>query len=68
MAEIWLQHQRIDKAVGAGFEVSHVIVRQSQVDNRAHVVWSQVNRKLVGLNALLSLQQLGAGSTILVPQ
>ena len=68
MVQIWLQSQRIHEAVSTAGEVSLVVVRETQVHNRAHVVRPQVYSKLICLNALFCLEKLGTCSTILIPQ
>ena len=55
MVQIWLQQQRIQEAVCPCLEVGLVVMRESEINNCAHVVGAQVNCQLVGLDALWSL-------------
>ena len=68
MVQIRLQNECIEEAIGTGLEVGVVVVRQTKVDNGPHVVRTKVDRQFVGSDALMGLEELGAGGAVLVPE
>ena len=68
MVQIRLQNECIEEAIGASLEVGVVVVRQTKVDYGPHVVRTKVDRQFVGSDALMGLEELGAGGAVLVPE
>ena len=68
MVQLWLQNQCVQEAVRRGLEVSIVVVGQTQIHNRPHVVRSQVDCQLVRSDAFMGLEKLRTRGSVLVPE
>lgn len=65
---VWLQDERVQEAIGASLEVRLVVIRQAKVNDSSNVVRSQVDSQLVSSYSTVRLEELGTGSSVLVPE